>query len=161
MKLKVILPLAILILLFFAFQYINRDFEKAETTIFTNATIITLEDQEPTAQAMLIKNGKIEAIGTNEEIKLLQNNQIKTVDLKGAIILPGFIDSHSHVALSAFLYDMVDLSGFKHNTNEEVWNHLKKTLNLKKSIISQAASISACITFLDCAIIVAAFIFAL
>ena len=33
------------------------------------------------------------------------------------------------------------------------------TLNFKKSISSQAASISACITFLDCAIMVAAFIF--
>ena len=132
MKLKVFLLLAILILLFFAFQYLNRDFDKTETTIYTNASIFTLEDKKPTAQAMLVKKGKIEAIGTNEEIKLLQNNQIKIVDLKGAVILPGFIDSHTHVALSAFLYNMVDLSGFKHNTNEEVWNHLKEMVKTKK-----------------------------
>lgn len=132
MKLKYILPVVLLILLFFAFQYITRDFEKAETTIYTNASIITLEDEEPKAEAMLVKSGKIEAIGTNEEIKHLQNDQIKIVDLKGTFILPGFIDSHSHVALSAFLYDMVDLSGFKHTTAEEVWNHLRATVKTKK-----------------------------
>ena len=132
MKLKSILLLVILTLLFFAFQYIIRDFEKAETTIYINASIITLEDEEPIAEAMLVKNGKINAIGTNEEIELLKNDQIKIVDLKGAFILPGFIDSHSHVALSSFLFSMVDLSGFKHNTAEEVWNYLRATVKTKK-----------------------------
>jgi len=132
MKLKSILLLVILTLLFFSFQYIIRDFEKAETTIYINASILTLEDEEPTAEAMLVKNGKINAIGTNEEIELLKNDQIKIVDLKGGFILPGFIDSHSHVALSSFLYNMVDLSGFKHNTAEEVWNYLRATVKTKK-----------------------------
>ena len=40
------------------------------------------------------------------------------IDLKGKTLLPGFIDSHTHPVISAFLYDMVDLSGFTHNSKK-------------------------------------------
>ncbi|HOJ92092.1 MAG TPA: amidohydrolase [Dictyoglomaceae bacterium] len=43
---------------------------------------------------ILIKDGKIEAIGIN-----LQNPNAEIIDAKGKFILPGFIDAHSHIGL--------------------------------------------------------------
>ena len=116
MKRKHLFLLAFLAILFFGYFYISKDFTKTPPTIYHNGTIITLENEMPSAQAMLVEDGIIKAIGTNEEILKLQSNQ-KLVDLKGATVLPGFIDPHTHVAISSFLANMVDLSGFTHQTN--------------------------------------------
>ncbi len=112
--------------------YIIRDFKKAEATLYKNANIITLDDDMPQAQAMIVVNGKIVAVGTNDVLSKLKNQYIKVVNLKGKTVLPGFIDSHSHVALSAFLEPMVDLSGFKHKTPKDVWQYLAKSVKKKK-----------------------------
>jgi len=127
-----IILLAILVIVLISYNYISKDFIKAEPTIYNNGNIITLEEELPFAEAMLVEDGIIKSIGTNEEIINLNSDNIKIVDLNGATILPGFIDPHTHVALSAFLDNMVDLSGFKHKSNQEVWNHLKKAIKTKK-----------------------------
>ncbi|MCF6212894.1 MAG: amidohydrolase [Flavobacteriaceae bacterium] len=113
--------------------FVTSDFKKANSTIYYNATIITLEDSIPVAEAMLVDKGLVKAIGTNKEILALKTNGTLAVDLKGKTIVPGFIDSHTHVALSAFLESMIDLSGFKHKTTEEVWTYLKEQVKTKKS----------------------------
>jgi predicted amidohydrolase YtcJ len=133
MKRKLLILFAFLGLGLVGYFYISKDFKKTKDTIYFNATIVTLDEQLPQAQAMLVKDGIITALGTNAEINKLKTDNILSVDLKGATILPGFIDSHTHVALSAFLESMVDLSGFTHKTNEAVWNHLKKSIDDKKA----------------------------
>ncbi len=133
MKRKSVFIVTLLVIALISYFYISKDFKKTEATIYTNGTIITLEDSLPFAQAMWVENGIIKAIGANEEITSLKPNSIKVVDLNGATILPGFIDSHTHVALSAFLDNMVDLSGFTHKTNQDVWNHLRKAVKTKKA----------------------------
>ncbi|MCK5401187.1 MAG: amidohydrolase family protein, partial [Flavobacteriaceae bacterium] len=132
MKRKLIVFFTFLILVLIGYKYVTKDFEKTKDTIYINGTIITLEKQLPLAQAMFVKDGIIKALGTNEDISALKNDEINSVDLKGATVLPGFIDSHTHAALSAFLENMVDLSGFTHKTNESVWNHLKKNIKEAK-----------------------------
>jgi predicted amidohydrolase YtcJ len=129
---KRIITIVIIILTITGYNFIRKDFQKAESTIYFNATIITLEDGLPTAEAMLVEKGIIKAIGTSKEILSLKNSHTKAIDLKGQTIMPGFIDSHTHVALSAFLENMVDLSGFKHKTSKEVWDYLKAQALTKK-----------------------------
>jgi predicted amidohydrolase YtcJ len=131
MKRKLLILFVFLGLGLVGYFYISKDFKKTKDTIYFNATIVTLDEQLPQAQAMLVKDGIITALGTNAEINKLKTDNILSVDLKGATILPGFIDSHTHVALSAFLESMVDLSGFTHKTNDEVWNYLKQNIKDK------------------------------
>jgi len=133
MKRKYIILLAILAVFFISYSYTSKDFVKAGPTIYKNGTIITLEEQLPVAEAMFVEDGLIKAVGSNGEITGLQSTHIKVVDLEGATVLPGFIDSHTHVALSAFLDNMVDLSGFRHKTAKNVWDHLKKSVKTKKT----------------------------
>ena len=54
--------------------------------------------------AISISNGKIEAIGTtNEVIKNLKSiNDYKLINAKGKCILPGFVDSHTHFIFGGY-----------------------------------------------------------
>lgn len=124
---KPILFLAVLSLLItLVFFYLKQDFKSAAPTLYYNAHIITVDDALPSADAMLIKNGRITAIGKNENIPRQDISKLEKIDLKGATVMPGFIDVHTHFALSMFLSEMQDLSGFKHKNNKEVWAYFEK-----------------------------------
>ena len=60
---------------------------------FTNAYIIPIEGTDLAKGTLLIKGGKITALGSN--ILIPADADIK--DMKGQIIMPGIVDSHSHI----------------------------------------------------------------
>ncbi len=64
--------------------------------IFYNGKIITLKNEEEMYEALCIENGKIKALGTNDEILALKDENTELVDLEGKSMFPGFIDPHSH-----------------------------------------------------------------
>ncbi len=132
MKYKVILSLVIVSTLLSIYILQTQDYKRTNDRLYINGQIIGLEHGSSISQAMYVSNGKISAIGTNDEILRYQSADNEIYDLKNQVVLPGFIDSHSHVALSSFFNDMVDLSGFKHRSNKEVWEHLAKYIKTKK-----------------------------
>ncbi len=122
---KAIISIVILLLVFLSVLYIKSDFKKTAPTLYFNGNIITVDSKQPVADAMLVKDGKIESVGTLESI----DHDIKNLqkrDLKGATVLPGFIDVHTHFALSMFLSEMYDLSGFTHDSNKDVWQYFEE-----------------------------------
>ena len=120
-------------LVFILLLYLKQDFKKSSVILYKNGNIITLNENQPVAEAMYIAEGKIIEIGTNKELDKKELNNIKVVDLKGATVLPGFIDAHTHFSISMFLSEMHDLSGFKFNSNKEIWNEFEKIVaNTKK-----------------------------
>ena len=63
--------------------------------IVHHAQIYTVNSEFGKAEAMAIQDGKIVAVGTNDEIlKAYQSDS--TVNANDAIIYPGFIDAHAH-----------------------------------------------------------------
>lgn len=62
---------------------------------YYNAKIYTLREEGETVSAFAVKNGRIATVGTDEEILSLDADE--TVDLKGAVVLPGFINTHCHM----------------------------------------------------------------
>lgn len=64
--------------------------------IFHNGTILTINDAQPSAQAVAVKDGKILAVGVKDDILKMSGEKTKKVDLDGKTMLPGFVDSHSH-----------------------------------------------------------------
>ena len=132
---KKLLKIGVLLigLVFILYLYLNQDFEKSAITLYKNGHIITLNENQPIAEAMYIVDGKIIDIGTNKELDTKELNNITVVDLKGATVLPGFIDPHTHFSISMFLSEMHDLSGFKFNSNKEIWDEFEKIVaNTKK-----------------------------
>lgn len=118
-----IIPLLIVLLLFF---YVKKDFKKTKPTIYYNGNIITLNDEQPKASAMYVADGKIIEIGNLKQLSANEVKGIKKLDLKGQTVMPGFIDIHTHFALSIFLEGLYDLSGFRHDNNNSVWNYFEE-----------------------------------
>jgi predicted amidohydrolase YtcJ len=65
----------------------------------------------PDATAIAIANGKILAVGGNEEIDKHRGKKTRIVDLEGATALPGFIDSHVHIHTHGLTLTKVNLVG--------------------------------------------------
>jgi hypothetical protein len=66
-------------------------------TIYTGGTIVTVNDAQPAADAIAVKDGKILAVGAKDEVLALKGAATEVVDLAGRTMLPGFIDAHGHV----------------------------------------------------------------
>jgi predicted amidohydrolase YtcJ len=65
-------------------------------TVYKGGDIVTVNDAQPLAKAVAIKDGKILAVGTNEEVAKFQDRNSVIVDLGGRVLLPGFVDGHGH-----------------------------------------------------------------
>ena len=72
--------------------------EEIAETIFVNGGIYTVDAQRSWAEAAAVRDGRIVAVGSNEEVLALRGDTTRVVDLAGRIALPGFHDSHVHVA---------------------------------------------------------------
>lgn len=66
-------------------------------TLYYNGKIITVNDAQPQAEALLVEDGKIIAVGTLNTMSVLKDDATQLVDLQGKTMLPGFIDGHGHI----------------------------------------------------------------
>ena len=72
------------------------------TLLIHSANILTLAPNNPTADAVLIGAEQILAVGQAEAIQQQYDGQIdQFLDAHGATILPGFIDAHIHLGITA------------------------------------------------------------
>ena len=98
-------------------------------SIVINATIYTVNTNFDTASAMAIKEGKILAVGSNEE--LTNKFESKNIlDAKGKFIYPGLFDAHCHFYGFGLSLQEVDLRGTK--SMDEIVSKLKAFQKLKK-----------------------------
>lgn len=68
-----------------------------QTTLYHGGDILTMEGDTPIyVQALVEQQGKIVFVG-DKSVAMTQFKQAKPIDLQGKTLLPGFIDSHSHV----------------------------------------------------------------
>jgi len=59
--------------------------------------VITVDPSDRIAQAVAVEGNRITAVGTEEEIARFIGPTTRVIDLAGRVLLPGFIDAHSHV----------------------------------------------------------------
>lgn len=70
----------------------------AADTVYSGGVVITMNDQQPLAEAVAVSDGKIIFVGSDEEVKAYLHPGTEQVDLQGRSLLPGFIDAHGHVS---------------------------------------------------------------
>lgn len=82
----------------------------ADETLFTGGAIFTATDT--TAEAVLIRDGKIIAVGDESSVAELATANAERVDIGSGLLAPGFVDSHVHpVGVGLALTIQCDLSG--------------------------------------------------
>ena len=79
--------------------------------LFENGTIRTLERNSPDAQALLVRNGRIAAVGGRTAVEDQTGIDVRRVDLAGRTLLPAFLDAHSHFTAVANQFLQVSLEG--------------------------------------------------
>jgi predicted amidohydrolase YtcJ len=66
--------------------------------LFVNGNVYTVNDEQPRAEAVAVRDGLIVYVGSNEGAKKYKGKGTRTVDLKGRTVVPGLIDAHCHLA---------------------------------------------------------------
>lgn len=94
-----------------------NNLEKADLIVH-NASIYTLNEIMPTAEAMAVKDGKIVAIGPENEI-LNKYTAPHKIDVRKMPVYPGFIDAHCHFLGYGLFLNVLDLKN-SHSFGEVV-----------------------------------------
>ncbi len=77
--------------------------------VFLGGPVWTGVPGAPMAEAVAIRDGKITAVGTAQEIRRRIGPETEVVELSGRMVAPGFIDSHTHFIPGGFQLSSVDL----------------------------------------------------
>jgi predicted amidohydrolase YtcJ len=64
--------------------------------VLLNGSVWTGESGAPRAEAVAVRGGKITAVGSSRDTRRLAGGAARVIDLRGGLVLPGFIDSHTH-----------------------------------------------------------------
>jgi predicted amidohydrolase YtcJ len=109
--------------------------EEQEKTLklFYGGTILTVDKNFSEVEALVVQDNKIVATGSAENLKKEYGKKAELIDLKGHVMLPGFIDPHAHVMSFApirFLTENIGITKFK--TTEEALDHLKEIASTRK-----------------------------
>ena len=101
--------------------------------VFLNGSIHTFNKQLEIIEAISIKDGVIEQIGSNEEIKKIIDKNTSVINLEGKMMMPSFHDAHSHPIWSGIdqykcvVLELYDIEGMQSEIKECLNSELTKT----------------------------------
>lgn len=105
-------------------------------TLYVNAQVISeASGSALRAEALLVHGERIAALGTTKELHRMLGPGEDVIDLDGAVLLPGFTDSHLHTALYARSLFSADLRGTAslEETLQRVALHLQQRVETAKA----------------------------
>jgi len=100
------------------------------TLILINGKVITMEEEKPKAEAVVISNNKIMLVGSNEDALKHRWKGARIVDLKGATVIPGLSDSHVHLIGLGKKLSQLNLVGT--TSKEEILRKVKEEIKKLK-----------------------------
>src|SRR5690348_11613672 len=95
----------------FAFAAAQAPQQQPADLIVTNARIYTVDDAHPLADAMAIRGGKVQFVGSSRAALALKGASTQVIDLAGRTVIPGMVDAHGHVDNLGLALRTVDLTG--------------------------------------------------
>jgi len=84
--------------------------QAADTLVLTGGKVYTLNPSQPWAEAVVVQGDRIVYVGDNQGAHAHAKSPDQRIDLAGRMVLPGFIDTHMHVADSLPYVDAVELT---------------------------------------------------
>ncbi len=90
--------------LFFAYSPSNA---QIADTVYTNGKIYTVNETQPWAEAVAIKDGKFIGVGTSTDMRQHIDSTTDVIDLSGKFAMPGIQENHVHVSVASTAIDKV------------------------------------------------------
>ena len=72
-------------------------------TLFVNGVVWTADWKQPRAEAVLVRGDRIHFVCSRAEAAALAGDDVAVMDLKGGMLLPGFVESHIHPDMAGLL----------------------------------------------------------
>ena len=69
--------------------------------VYTNGKIYTVDENQPWAEAMAIKDGKFLVVGSTDDVVAVTGDKTEIIDLADQFVMPGLVDTHTHPIISA------------------------------------------------------------
>ncbi|WP_254840558.1 amidohydrolase [Natronomonas marina] len=70
---------------------------EAADRVFVNAEVHTLADPDEVEEAVAVRDGRVVRVDSEYEIEFLTGVETDVVDCEGGVLLPGFVDAHTHM----------------------------------------------------------------
>ncbi|WP_122314624.1 amidohydrolase [Pseudomonas cichorii] len=74
--------------------------EHAKELVLFNAAIYTLDTLQPWADAMAVRDGRIVAVGSEQQARAAVSSAAQIIDLEGRMVMPGLADIHNHFLIA-------------------------------------------------------------
>lgn len=83
----------------------------ATADLVLTGIVLTVNEQQPTAEAIAVSDGRIVAVGTRAEVDAWVGPETTTVDLGDSCVMPGLVEAHGHPLMEAIVLSdrMVDI----------------------------------------------------
>ncbi|RBP67808.1 hypothetical protein DFO66_10128 [Brevibacterium sanguinis] len=88
--------------------------------LIVNAVVHTMNSRSATCDSLLMRDGKIAAVGDERSVRAHATDDAEVVNGAGRAVVPGFIDAHNHMSIAAFEPVAVDCSTPPLSTVDEV-----------------------------------------
>lgn len=93
------------------------------------ASILTMDENNPSVEALAVKDGLIVAVGEKSEVMRLKGPETSVTEIKAPqTLMPGFIEPHSHPSLVSQTLAFNDISGFSYETYTQVRQAMEAAL---------------------------------
>lgn len=87
--------------------------EEPADLVLRHGRVFTAEPDTPLAEAVAVREGRLVTVGKDAAVEPLVGPATTVIDLRGRLVVPGFIDGHVHLLEGALSLDQVDLAGAK------------------------------------------------
>jgi len=102
---------------------------KQETAdiVYTNGKIYTVNENQPWAEALAIKDGGLIAVGSNADVEGMKGENTEVIDLEGKFVMPGVVSTHEHSIFFSAVSSGLVIKELSHDKNKML-AELKKYL---------------------------------
>jgi predicted amidohydrolase YtcJ len=101
--------------------------------ILHNCRIYTADGNDTIAEAIAVKNHRVQSIGKNHEILRLKGKRTKVMNMDNKLVLPGFIDSHEHCIRKGLQLDWVNCNSPPMKSIDDILKALKRKSEEKQA----------------------------
>lgn len=95
------------------------------TQLIKGGKVLVLDGKIPPQEAIVLKNGRVAAVGTTQAMQMVAGPGAEHLDVRGCTVMPGFVDTHPHLLhFGVISYPLADLSDAKNH--EDIVERIRK-----------------------------------